>query len=217
MFSLIFKDIIIQKKTVSYMLLYIVVVIVFMDGLSSDALYVLITVTIAFAVSSGAFAIDEKYRSEMVMASLPITRSELVQSRYLSVFVYAAASILVMTLVGIMINICNIHFIKLNYITLLDVKRILAACVLITSINYPMYFKYGYNKAKIANFLIYFMFFTAVITISENSSEGKIDSYLSFMSNLSNGSFQIIGGLALVLIFTVSYFISINCYEKKEL
>lgn len=217
MVNLIFKDILIQKKTVMYMLLYIVFAIFFMQGVGSNALYVLITVTIAFTVSSGAFAIDEKYGSEKVMASLPITRNQMVQARYLSVFVYAAASILIMASIGAVANLLNIQFIKLNYITPSVIKKILVSCVLVTSISYPVYFKFGYTKARIASFIIFFAFFTSVVTVAENVSDGEASSFLSFINGLSSGSLQLVGGLVLLLVFVVSYFISINCYESKEL
>lgn len=217
MFSLIVKDIIIQKKTVMYMLLYIVFAIFIMQGVGSGGLYVLITVTIAFTISSGAFAIDEKYGSEKVMASLPIKRNEIVRSRYLSVFIYAAASTLIMALIGAAASFLNIQFIKLNYITLLDIKKILTSCVLVTSISYPIYFKFGYTKARIASFIIFFAFFTSAVTIAENVNDGEVSSFTSFISSLSSGNLQLVGGLILLLIFVVSYFISINCYENKEL
>jgi ABC-type transport system involved in multi-copper enzyme maturation permease subunit len=217
MINLIFKDIVVQKKTVMYMLLYIVFAIFFMSGVGSDALYILITVTIAFTVSSGAFAIDEKYGSEKVMASLPVTRNQMVQARYLSVFIYAAASILIMSAIGAASGLLNIKFISLNYINLSVIKRILISCVLVTSISYPVYFKFGYTKARIASFIIFFGFFSAVVTIAENVNDGEVSSFTNFINSISSGNYQLVGGLILLLIFVVSYFISINCYENKEL
>lgn len=217
MFNLILKDILIQKKNILYMFLYIAIAFAVMDGLGSTSLYILITTTIAFQLSYGAFAIDEKTKGDRIIASLPVSRRDIVLSKYLSMIVFAAGSVAVMSAVGIIGNMFNMKFIRLNYITFSEVKAILFICIFLSSINYPLNFILGYTKAKVLSFIIYFTFFSLAIFLFDNINEEPVKSIIKFFTNGYSGSFQIIGFLVLIVIFLASYFISLNSYEKKEL
>jgi hypothetical protein len=94
MFNLLIKDLLIQKKSLWYLLFYILILLLVftstsMDGDIAVVLYATCTCFIGYLLIAGACSYDEQNRSEVFLNSLPITRKDIVLSKYLSIFVYA--------------------------------------------------------------------------------------------------------------------------------
>jgi ABC-2 type transport system permease protein len=84
MLNLVFKDFIIQKKSVLFALLYIVF---FMFAFQSigQAMYPASVTAFSYILGMGAFALDDKNKTDVMFNCLPVKRSLLVTSKYVSV------------------------------------------------------------------------------------------------------------------------------------
>jgi len=95
MLNLIIKDMIIQKKTFLYVLLYSVFISFAFSSLKpiGVGLYVLNPVITTYFLITYALIYDDKNKSEIILNSLPLSRVDIVISKYISIFVFAAIGI----------------------------------------------------------------------------------------------------------------------------
>jgi hypothetical protein len=73
MLSLILKDVIIQKKSFVWALVYLIFFIFVFQSLGGT-MYIAAVVAFVYLLVSGAFAYDDKYKSDIMLNSLPIKR-----------------------------------------------------------------------------------------------------------------------------------------------
>jgi len=215
MLNLILKDILIQKKYFYFVLGYIAISLVTMSD--SSALYYLVSVTIAFLFSISSFAYEEKNKCDMVINSLPVTRREVILSKYISIILFSLISVAIMSILGIIVNAFHISYIKLGSITLSEIKSIIFTCVILSSVMFPIYFKFGYTKGRLVTFIIYFIFFGLASTITSSMDEEPIKSIVSAVTGANRGTYQILGFIVLIGIYAVSLILSMGLYEKKDL
>ncbi|MEA4825041.1 MAG: ABC-2 transporter permease [Clostridium sp.] len=217
MINLIRKDFALTFKMRSLIVfaLYFFLLITLADNLNSDSRYILIITTIAYFLSSETFIYDDKTKSYYVINSLPIKRSDVVISKYLSIIVYIIVAIISVGLAGAFISSTKLIS-GINLINLKVIKYVILSSFIIMAINFPIYFKYGFRQAKLLNFIIYFTFFTLINAAQSILSLEAVESFITFMAKNST----VINSLSLVmvLIFTIiSMLISIKIYDKKDM
>lgn len=216
MHKLIMKDVLVQKRVFPYLLLYIPFALLTMRKLNSSSLYVIISLTIAYMLASNSFALEEVSQSGRVILSLPVSRKEVVMSKYISIFVYIAAAIIVMSAVGGVLNTFAADSVRLKYITITEIKSIIVSCTIICCIIFPLQFKLGYAKARIASIIVYIMLFSVVPILMDKLNNLSMENIIG-MSNLLKSVTEGWIGIALLgVIWLASYFISLNFYENRE-
>ncbi len=217
MYHLIKKDILMQKRAMKLSLL---LMIFFTFTLSQLELvgYTVAVLAVTYQLALGASSLEDKNNSDKILISLPIKRNIIVLSKYVSVYVYAAYAILFYSLIN---AIGHMMHLPLDFpLTLSGVMGAVVAVTLFSSISFPLLFKYGYLKSKMANIIIFFVIIfggTALfkfINAGENLAlSQKLTAFLSEMSNA--GTFILLVGVLLVMI-SVSYAISLSFYNKRE-
>lgn len=217
MINLIRKDFALTFKMRSLIafVLYFFLLITLADNLNSDSRYILIITTIAYFLSSETFIYDDKTKSNYIINSLPIKRSDVVISKYLSIIVYIIVAIISVGLAGALISSTKLIS-GVNLINLEVIKYVILSSFIIMAINFPIYFKYGFRQAKLLNFIIYFTFFILINAAQSILSLEPVQSFVTFVEKNST----VINSLSLVivLIFTIiSMLISIKIYDKKDI
>ncbi len=217
MYHLIKKDILIQKRALKLSFLLIIFFSITLSNIGSVGLTIGI-LAVTYQLVLGASALEDKNNSDIILISLPIRRSSIVLAKYLSPYVYATYAILGFYLVHLMIDLLNIP-VEIQF----NVSVITGGFIALTlfcSISFPLIFKYGYVKAKMANLLIFFAFVFGGTGLGNYLVDNK-DLFLNkdmihFFNNGSTFLIVVIMVIPLAIILVCSYFISQNFYRKRE-
>ncbi|NLU51670.1 MAG: ABC-2 transporter permease [Clostridiaceae bacterium] len=218
MFNLIFKDILIQRKSLLFGVIYVFVLILcFQD--TGITMFLTSAIGFSYMMIQSACAYDDKNKSDILLNSLPISRNTIVVSKYVSAFVFSGISIVVYSLLTVIINLLKLP-IKVSPITLEGVIGILFAIVLMCGIYFPVYFKIGYIKSKVYNFILIFgiLFLTTTLlpAILGDKSKVIIQILTKFFSSQSDLIIAIKMLILIILFFSISCMISLNIYRKRE-
>ncbi|MCB2353183.1 ABC-2 transporter permease [Clostridium estertheticum] len=221
MVNLIIKDILIQKKTIIYALLYTAFMALSMSSVFPNGfgLYVMSPMVINYLFITFAVQYDDKNKSEVIINSLPLKRSDIVISKYISTFVFGIIGIICSTLVGTIGNATGrLKFI--GSISLWNIVLVIMSICIFSSIYYPVYFKFGVAKMKIFTVVIFMIFFLVpmnamsyVIKNPNNFFVQKFNYFINNTSTLTQNSIALTIGL---IIFMISLMISIHIYNNKE-
>jgi ABC-2 type transport system permease protein len=93
MFNLVLKDILIQKKTFVLGLFYIpIMAIAFQHSVTSMIPAGIVGLTYIVLITACAY--DDKYKTDIMLNSLPLHRNSIVLARYMSLFLYYVIGVL---------------------------------------------------------------------------------------------------------------------------
>jgi ABC-2 type transport system permease protein len=223
MVNLIIKDILILKKSLLIGAIY-PVIFMFAYQEAGIAAFLVSVVAVTYILVLTACAYDDKNKSDILLNSLPIGRNLVVLSRYLSVYVFSLVGVIFYMAAYVLVNVANIP-VKTSLLTIESVIAALFSVTLTNSIYFPVYYKMGYAKSKIVNFILFFSVFIGVNTLSglikkysvEGTATGKfIESALEFLAGLSD--LQIALGIVIIMliIVSISYRLSLKFYKNKE-
>lgn len=199
------------KKTM-YPLLLIGVVMAFMY--SDAAVFSSIFMMGLIIISSFPFAIAEKNGIDALYSTLSLKRRNVVAGRY----VFAAC----MCLAGVLLNLllsAAINRLSLAGATMKEASFMLAAMTLlfsfVVSVQFPIYFKYGYTKGKLRAYIPLLLFPLAIASFGKLGIGHALDQFLTMLSENTPLLFSGVSAAALVLL-TLSCAISSKLYEKRE-
>jgi ABC-2 type transport system permease protein len=160
--------------------------------------------------------IDEKYNSNYFLASLPLKRSEVVVSKYISLLLITAILFSTLFLSNLIVNF--ISGTSGNIISIYIFLGILILNMFIFSIYYPISYKYSYQQANMVRVVLMLsvMFLPSLITRFITVNEGKMDNIIFFIKNNLQLSLLVLLVFSLFL-FVISMMVSISIYEKKDI
>ena len=216
MLHLIIKDILIQKRTFLYALLYTIVASTgfFTMINSSIILYVLSPMAIIYMLITYAASYDDKNKSEFILNSLPLKRNQIVISKYISAFVFAAIGIIYSLTIGFIGSATGI-LLSMS-ISLSGIVSVLAFTCIFSSIYFPICFKFGGVKAnQFILILIMFITFLPLLAFANKNNNILQRMYHSIISatSLSLNYMALIVGL---IMFIISLMVSLWIYNNKE-
>lgn len=215
MISLIKKDILIQKRTLPFLCIFIIIFALNNQINSQGSIYI-IGVTIGYILTVGALAYDEVYNGNILINSLPITRKNVVFSRYISIFFFTALSLIFLTFMSLIFNLIGISDLKIKYISITDIKTIASTVLILSSIMIPLFLKFGTKLGKLFNFIVFFMFFSISSFIMQNKDERLIKNISSFIVNNNGVHLTIISIIILACIYALSMYFSFKIYDNKD-
>ncbi len=224
MFNLLRKDLYIQKKIFIFGFVYVIMMMIIFNDNSSAMLQAGV-VAIAFMMLQNSNAYDDKNNADLLFNCLPMSKFEIVLSKYISVFMYYIIGLIYYLIVSlVVVLIANIVSYDIN-VSLLSIPSVLGALfsvLLINSIYLPIYYKVGYAKSRVINTVVFVTFFMLITSLGKmRSSVLDIESKeLSPTIVFLMKSSEIQGLMIIVVlgfgIFALSLFISKKFYEKKE-
>jgi hypothetical protein len=208
MYHLIKKDFLMQKRYLKLSLLVALFFAAVLASLGPLGLSLSIFV-ISYMLVLGASAQEDKTHGDMLLASLPIKKTTIVLSKYVSVYVFAAYAILVN--LGFMWLIRLLHLpIQVLPFALDGLYWALVAVTLFSSISFPLIFKWGYLKAKMANFILMFAFVLGGTTLLDRLSQS------SFLNDRTEAEWLVGSVILLIILLVLSCMLSITFYKKRE-
>jgi len=218
MYNLVVKDILVQKKQFVFYFAYILLIIFAFQGLG-EAMFSAGVVAFTYMLVMTSCAYEDKNKADVMLNSLPLKKSTIVLAKYISVLVYfilgTVAYTILMSIVG------NMGFsIRIYPLTLESFCGGLVGVSLLSGVYLPIFFKVGYIKSKIFNFILFFGFFTGfsvlVNILNDYQDSALSKSIADFLQNTGDG---VIAAIILVIAFiflSVSYFISLKFYKNRE-
>lgn len=207
MFGLIKKDFLLLSKT-SKTLLLVLLFMTLIQLPSANTAIITGTTTVLFGVLViTTFSYDDLAKWQGYELTLPIPRSQIVLSKYVSACVF--------TLIGILISTCvNFVFYILDKTpsiqeTLGTVG--LTGCVvfMMVSIVIPLIFKYGAEKARLFMMLIFILPYFGITFLAKSNIIVNFDEFFNAILNLLP--------IITVSFIIVSYFISVRILNSKEI
>lgn len=157
MLSLVYKDMAVQKKSLWMVLFYSLFMHAAMFSMEGGA-YVAVAIAVAYIFILGACAQDEKNKSEIVLNSLPVSREEIVVAKYLTALLFLIIGMGASGLTGAVLKLAGFSLVK-RFISCTDIVAMFISISLLFSVYYPVYFKFGYLKARYVNLFIFMLFF----------------------------------------------------------
>lgn len=215
MINLIKKDILIQKKVFPFLCIFVIIFALNSQINSHGSLYIL-GVTIGYILTIGALAYDETYKGNILINSLPITRKDVVISKYIAIFFFTAFSLIFLTFMALIFNLIGFSDLTINYISFTDIKIITSTVLILSSIMIPVFLKFGTKLGKLFNFIVFFIFFSISSFIMQNKDESFIKNTLNFIINNNGANLTIIGIVILTCICILSMYFSFKIYENKD-
>lgn len=221
MMNLIKKEFLIQKKYFLYFLPYSLFMLIIFSSSSQEmaqSAYMVAAVGVTYMFIQYSCAIEDQNKSERILNSLPISRKKIVLSKYGSIILFSILSASVLGLLGTLA--LNLTPINIRKMALEDIIGIFSVTWILAAIYLPVYFKFGYIKAKVFNMIMFFIFFFGPIMTINYLKKHTDNPLLKFIKDFitSMGS-SLSGGIvvATAIVFVgISAIISIKIYYNRE-
>ena len=227
MVNLLWKDILILKRFLWLAPLYGFFALFVFRSMPGGALGAG-TVGVTYMLMSQAITLDDKNKSDVMLNSLPLRRKDIVLAKYLSVFLYAALVILFFLLAQTVVTVIRIP-ISITKLSLTDILGALITVVVLISVYFPIYFKFGYLRSRIVGtilFVVSIFFFPMGISLVQDvgginnpilrtivDSLQRVAGWLQYQADWQIASYM----LALALILTAtSALLSLRFYTRRE-
>lgn len=181
----------------------------------------IIICTIVGMISLATFNYDESSKSLNYTLTLPLTKKEMVISKY----VLAIFSTIIGGILGFLLAIIlsKISLIKPDYIINIDYKELLTTTIggmfgisLIQAIQIPSIYKWGAEKGRIQMFIIIFSLILIACIIGIFSVKLGFNFSLSKMNVFFNNYRILLLIISIIIMFIISYRFSIKIFLNNE-
>lgn len=208
MFGLIVKDLLCLKKSAFRLIVILGLYIVIFSSADNIIFLCSMIILISTTLILNTFAYDEASKWDYYALSLPVTKKQIVLTKYLLTGLF--------DIIGFSIALL-LYLIKrqINTENVLSVCVLTAAALLMSSILLPLLYKIGTQKARIWLIMI---FLIPVAVVALMSTMGI--NLLSAMATVSDSVVELLLYLSLpaaILIFIGSYFLSCRIFKNKEI
>ncbi|WP_010274388.1 ABC-2 transporter permease [Paenibacillus senegalensis] len=199
MFNLIIRDIILQKKQLMIFIPYILFFILM--GSPPILTFLVACIFIPF----NAYAYDEKAETNILLNSLPYTRTEIIASRYLGAILYMAVSIGITSLALLVFN---------KMFTWTDIAIAVGLFLLFASLTFPLFqiLKPGYiSTVVLMGFILTSLGF---LRMSRHLPEYAA-AISEFMDTFSDPVLYTGAAVVVMAVYAVSWGVTTIIYQRK--
>lgn len=193
--------------TIIIILFYFPLILLNLGAENTNMLFMFSGVSFAFILAIIPFAYEIKDKCHIFIQSLPVTKKDIVISKYISIFINCVVGIVYTFVYMWIFNL--IGLINMNIIGIPIILSTLGFTILVLSISLPMQFRF---TSMTANFLN--MFFYMLIIIFIMRSEDIFFRILNLDLNNVYTILGIVGGL--IGVYFLSMAISISLYKTRK-
>lgn len=169
---------------------------------------------IAIMMCTSTFSYDEYNKWDIYSTSLPISRKKIVKAKYLFSFLALIVSFFISLLVTFIVSNIQNNFDA--EILLPSIVYGFLAISIVLSIMYPLIYKWGVEKGRVAVFIVIIIFAALIGLASFALKNISLPfSFSSFIPFFTEYQYIILSVLAFLFLY-ISYLISYKIYEKKE-
>ncbi|MGQ8871044.1 ABC-2 transporter permease [Paenibacillus sp. TSA_86.1] len=208
MLNLLRKDVIALKSSLWIIALYLIVFCWAFIPKSEMSMY-FVGIYTAFGSTMLATMIDIKNHNHNFLVTLPVSRKQIVQAKYLSTILYALFGVL--TSYGIH-KLINLNYPELNkpHYSLLDIIISMGMVLVLISIYMPLFYALSKKGAGIINTI----FLVSLIVLAQPAAF-----LLHVASDKGLTTAPVITGasVGIIVLFLMSYLVTIRLFERKDL
>ncbi|NLI89107.1 MAG: ABC-2 transporter permease [Epulopiscium sp.] len=197
-----------SKSQIALMLFIVPLFLLIVDANNMGWLYFLILIIVAYTLIITPFSFDVSNKTIGLINSFPISRKEIVISKYLSVFPYMFISVIYSGIYLWVINKSGI--LGVDYFNIAMIGRACLYMIFVSSLIFPANFKFDARLAQLVNVF----FYSGGIVLTFNLAEANINSNLVFLGNLYS---PLTLTVVVVIIYILSMILSIRIYENRDL
>lgn len=199
MLNLIKRDVILQKRQLVLFIPFILVFI--LVGTPPVLIFLVASIFIPF----NTYAYDEKVETNILLNSLPYTRTEIIASRYLGAIAYMILSIGVTSLALLAFN---------KHFTISDIAIGSGLFLLFAALTFPLFqiFKQGYITIVILISFILLTWISRPIALYMNE---HLSTIIDFVDHTSVTVLYTGATLFIMLIYIISWGITHIIYQRK--
>ncbi|MEW9503359.1 ABC-2 transporter permease [Jeotgalibacillus marinus] len=200
MFNLIRRDVILQKRQ---LLIFIPTILSFiiLDKHHPAFIFIIASIIIPFST----YAYDEKAETNILLNSLPYTRTEIIASRYLGAIVYMVLAIVVTSLALFAFN---------KPFAMTDIAIASGLFLLFAAFTFPLFYiikpGYFFMAVLITFFLLAGIGPAIVLFLAEH-----LAAITNFITNLSVPTLYTGAALVVIGVYVISWGISTVIYHRK--
>lgn len=199
MFNLIRRDVILQKRQ----LLFFIPFILFFIIMGKDPAFTFLVSSIFIPFNT--YAYDEKAETNILLNSLPYTRTEIIASRYLGAIIYMILAIGVTSLSLFTFN---------KPFTMTDIAIGCGLFLLFAAFTFPLFyiFKPGYIFPVV---LICFILLAAIGPAIVTFLTEQLTAITDFIVNLTVSSLYTGATLGIMVVYAISWGLTNIIYQRK--
>ena len=208
MLGLVKKDLLMIKGNIRQVILFLVVFLVL--AFQENNIIVIVPVFVSMMVFITTFSYDEYNKWDAYAIALPISRKNIVKSKYIASVILWLIALLVTVVITVIMGIIgqNINYFEMFGMILGCVFSI----VLLEAIIFPLIFKFGGEKGRIGLFVGVFAIAALLGFIFTGVDLENATGFIEFF----NKYYYILLPLAIIILLMGSYFVSKRIYLKKE-
>lgn len=204
-FNLLKKELLQAKNYIKSCIFIVFILLIFAKDLIAEGLYFFIILGIVHVLTTSVDIMDGDKKGNYIITSLPVTRKEVVISKYLNGIVISVIATVFLKIISHLMTPLGIE--PLNFEIAFSIICIIT---LYNSISYLLYFCTNPKASQIIRIIIYGGIFGGSFGFFSKDSNKDF----TLFRYISNSKLAI---LSIVLIFIISIFISLKVYENKDL
>lgn len=197
-----------------YMKQYVILFIFFgvLSVYQDSAVYfqAMVTMSMCMLVFTG-MSYDATAGWDKFVMTMPVSRKDVVRSKYISCVTYAVGAVVLGTLFSIVIGAIHPMGDSDPILTVIMAATLLCLTFVIYSILIPLIYKLGVEKARILMVAVIMIPIFAILGGSEYLPETALD-FIEQHTNL----IAAVGVVLCILMYIISYYISVGIFSKKE-
>lgn len=202
MIGLILKDLLNLKKQAKIYLILVIFYFVFGITNKNPSMFSTMMTLVAVMIPITAMSYDERNKWDRYALTMPISRGNIVVSRYLLGVIFLIAALALSTPINMIFSKINItENILINLASL-------SAGITIMSVIFPLLIKFGVEKGRILMMLVLFVPIAIVMMVSKIGISMPDEETIELLIYLSP--------IIAVVIFLISMYISLLIYKRKE-
>ncbi len=220
--GLIKKDLLNLSSYKTSLLILIIFCAIAIGSTGTITFVPIIVCAITGMIALSTFNYDETSQADKYILSLPVTRQDIVLSK----FILAISSTIIGALLGFLftiflVNILNI--IRPDSLITLDYNNLLTTTIgamfgisLIQSIQIPSIYKWGAEKGRIQMFVLIFVLVVLILGISYLVMNSNFNINLEDIENFMNKFGIITLILAMIIMYYISFKLSLKIFKHKD-
>lgn len=218
MFNLIKKDFILSRKINIFVVIYALFIaamgLVMPDPLVSTFLYTLGMLTLIFITVIYTNGYDDKYKSEIVLNSLPIERENIVRAKYMTLILFiimSCSAVLIFTNIILKLGVVSIG----KGASIWNVIFATNISLIFYSIYYPIYFKVG-EGLRSFNTILWILMVIGPSVLDKLMERLNTTGYLEKIIAIDINRINIYVLIISLIMFYMSMKISEKIYRTRE-
>ncbi|SHH78709.1 ABC-2 family transporter protein [Sporobacter termitidis DSM 10068] len=188
----------------------IFVVYMFIFAQTNAALFTTCLIISFYTVSTTNLVLDERYKIDLLLTTLPVRRKDIVFSKYLLILVIFVLSFLVYTLLFVVSQAAGYD--KITALTPFSAAMGFLAISVFNGITLPLAYKFSAQTTRFVPFILFF----SIFFLGSFLKEPDISGVTALFGNLSGGPFSLLLTAAALLVNAISCLITVPIYTKKD-